>query len=246
MGIEIRLPQINSDTDKGQLTQIKSYLYQLAEQLNWALSSLDGQKEDYTVAKTSVSTAAKEEADAQNTFDKVKGLIIKSADIVNSYYDTISTKLEGEYEAISDYGTFKENTTATLKATSSKLEAIFTNVQEVDADGYDIDYTMIHSADARVKVGILEYENGFPVYGMEIGQTNQEVDENGVEKTVYSAFARYTSKGVFLYDRNGEEVAWIDNQTLHITNAEITVSLKLRGYKVPLTDGVAFKWIGGE
>ena len=241
MGIEIRLPQINSDTDKGQLTQIKSYLYQLAEQLNWALSNLDVQKENYAVVKTSVSTAAKEENDAQNTFDKVKGLIIKSADIVNAYYDTISKKLEGEYEAISDYGTFKENTTATLEETSKALKATFTNEQTVDANGYDINYTMIHSADAWVKIGILEYADGFPVYGMEIGQTNEA---NG--EVIYSKFARYTSNGVSLYDNNGNEVAWLKNRTLHITNAEITTSLKLGGYTVTLTDGVAFKWTGGE
>ena len=241
MGIEIRLPQINSDTDKGQLTQIKSYLYQLAEQLNWALSNLEGQKENYAVVKTSVSAVAKEEADAQNTFEKVKGLIIKSADIVDAYYDSISTKLEGDYEAISDFGSFKEKTEANLEATSTKLEAIFSDVQTVDADNNDIHYTMIHSADAWVKIGILEYVDGFPVYGMEIGQTNEA---NG--EVIYNKFARYTSNGVSLYDNNANEVAWLKNRTLHITNAEITTSLKLGGYTVTLTDGVAFKWTGGE
>lgn len=37
--IEIRLPQITDPSEKGQLKQIKSYLYQLAEQLQWALTS---------------------------------------------------------------------------------------------------------------------------------------------------------------------------------------------------------------
>lgn len=245
MGLEIRLPQINSDTDKGQIAQIKSYLYQLAEQLNWALVNLESKSESYTARNTTGGKAAQEEADAQNTFDKVKGLIIKSADIVNSYYESISTKLVGEYEALSDYGSFKQNTEVQLSANSKELKAIFTHVEEVDADGYDIDYTMIHSADAWVKIGVLEYADGFPVYGMEIGQTNQEINEYGVPQTVYTAFARYTSNGVSLYDNNGNEVAWINNRTLHITNAEITSSLKLGRYQVTLTDGIAFKWIGG-
>lgn len=243
MGIEIRLPQINSDTDKGQLTQIKSYLYQLAEQLNWALSNLDVRNTDVVSMKTNGSGSGTTTGDTedQGTFDKVKGLIIKSADIVNSYYYTIKKKLEGEYEAISDYGTFKEKTEALLTATSKALEVTFTNEQEIDANGYDIDYTMIHGADAWVKIGILEYENGFPVYGMEVGQNNKE---NG--NVIKSAFARYTSNGVSLYDNNGNEVAWIKNRTIHITNAEITASLRLGSYSVTLADGVAFKWDGGE
>jgi hypothetical protein len=246
MGIEIRLPQINSDTDKGQLAQIKSYLYQLTEQLNWALGNLESQRYDYAVAKSLEGTASSnEEEGAQNTFDKVKGLIIKSADIVNSYYESISKKLVGEYSALSDYGSFKQNTEAKLSATSKELEALFTHVEEVDADNNDIKYTMIHSANAWVKVGVLEYENGSPVYGMEIGQTNEETNEEGASEIVYTAFSRYTSNGVYLYDNNGTEVAWINNSTLHITNAEITTSLKLGKYMVDLTDGVAFKYVGG-
>lgn len=41
MGIDIRLPNINDPTEKGQLVQIKSYLRQLAEQLQWAMQNID-------------------------------------------------------------------------------------------------------------------------------------------------------------------------------------------------------------
>ena len=249
MSIELRLPQITSTTEQGQLQQIKSYLYQLTEQLNWALSSVETQKASSIVAVasgSSKSTQGNQSTEtAQNTFDKVKGLIIKSADIVDSYYDEISKRLEGEYEAISDFGTFKEKVEATFETTPKSTNIRFSDTQYIDANGYDINYTMIHSADAWVKLGILEYENGFPVYGMEIGQTNRETNEDGTAKEVFNCFARYTSKGVSLYDNNGNEVAWINNRTLHITNAEITSSLRLGRYMADLTDGIAFKWIGG-
>lgn len=39
--INIPYPHITATTDKEQIAQIQSYLYQLAEQLNWALSTLE-------------------------------------------------------------------------------------------------------------------------------------------------------------------------------------------------------------
>ena len=40
--MNIRLPNINAATEKEQLVQVKSYLHQLAQELNWALSSGSG------------------------------------------------------------------------------------------------------------------------------------------------------------------------------------------------------------
>ena len=37
MGLNLRLPNITGSSDREQLTQIKSYLYQMAEQLNFAM-----------------------------------------------------------------------------------------------------------------------------------------------------------------------------------------------------------------
>lgn len=247
MGVEIRLPQINSNTNKGQLTQIKSYLYQLAEQLNWALANVDdtaGTSDNFVQsgsAITSFSNYSPEDAQAANTFNSIKGLIIKSADIVDAFYEEISKKLIGQYVAQSEYGTFKEATEATLTATSKALEIKFTNGQEIDADGNTIEYTAIRSTDAWAKVGILDYENSFPIYGMEIGQ--YDTDGTQTEKK----YARYTSSGVYLYDESGVEVVEISKEVLRITKAEISKSLSLGGYiiNVESNDGIVFKWQGG-
>jgi len=39
--IDIRLPNITADSEAEQIAQIKSYLHQLVQQLNWALSVLE-------------------------------------------------------------------------------------------------------------------------------------------------------------------------------------------------------------
>ena len=41
--VKIRLPQINAPTPQGQMAQMKSYLFQLAEQLQWALNVEGGE-----------------------------------------------------------------------------------------------------------------------------------------------------------------------------------------------------------
>lgn len=41
MSMNIRLPSINGRTDGEQLRQIRAYLFQLVEQLNWVLSTIE-------------------------------------------------------------------------------------------------------------------------------------------------------------------------------------------------------------
>lgn len=43
MNIHIRLPNITAQTETEQLQQIKSYLFQLVGELNWALSALSSE-----------------------------------------------------------------------------------------------------------------------------------------------------------------------------------------------------------
>ena len=266
--IDIRLPNITAATEKGQLEQIRSYLYQFAEQLNWALSNIDTKATEAT-QKIEATTKDKNAAEqAQATFSEVKSLIIKSADIVNAYYEEINHRLEGVYLAQSEFGTYKQETSATFSATSENIGILFNNQQtintnvgnlsdSIDSVGDSVDginevlqtdesCTTILGSQAWVKIGVLDYEaSGFPIYGMEVGQTNKE----GAD-TVYNRYAQYRSDGVHLYDQHSIEVATISDYKLKITNAElihavITNSLKIGGYSISTDNGLAFKWAGG-
>ncbi len=246
--INIRLPNITEQTDRGKLEQIRSYLYQLAGELNWALGNIDRQAEE-AVAKTVASAGQKNAVEqAQATFSEVKSLIIKSADIVNAYYEEINHRLEGVYVAQSDFGTYTKETAATLEANSEKVEFVFTNQQTLQENvkgingvlRTDDNGTTILGSEAWCKIGVLgEQADGFPIYGMEIGQVNTENEE-----TVYKKFAQYRSDGVHLFDQNGTEVATISDCKLRITNAEIITSLKLGDYAISTNNGLAFKWEG--
>ena len=96
---------------------------------------------------------------------------------------------------------------------------------------------------AYIKSGLLYYkENGTPVYGLEIGQTNSVDGQN-----VFDKFARFASDRLSFFDRNDVEVAYVSDYKLYITNAEITGSLWLSGrFKIYFNNGLAFQWTGGN
>lgn len=240
MGIELRLPQINGKTDREQLAQIKSYLYQMAQQLQWALNNVSQSSGNVVVQKPSGNTAAlPTDAAAQTTFNAIKSMIIKSADIVNAYYQEISRRLDGEYVARSDFGSYTERTSQEVNENSTGIERLFTNVQKLSSDLDSLTYTLVE-VEAHTHSGLLYYgEDGAPVYGFEIGQRNK-VD--GVE--VFNKYARFTSDRLSFYDQNDNEVAFISDYKLYITHVEITGTAKFGAFLLDTTAGFRLKYVG--
>lgn len=240
MAIDIRQPVINSPTEAGRLEQIRSYLYQMSEQLNWALNSLEKQTREAEDKLAESVYKEKTPEQIQSNFNDVKSLIIKSADIVNAYYDEINHRLEGIYVSQSDFGTYTEETALDIEATSKSISLIFKDIQEINSTLDTIRNESIET-DAYIRSGILYYEatTGAAVYGLEIGQTNVV---GGVE--TFDKFARFAADRLSFYDNNDTEVAYISDYMLFITSAKIKGMLYHGGYKVDPTDGLAYFWNG--
>lgn len=242
MGFDFRFPKITAKDEAGQLQQMQSFLFQLVEQLNYAMKMVDG--DSAGVANVSSASAASREADAkaQNTFNSIKSLIIKSADIVNAYYETINARLKGQYVAESDFGTYTEETDAKIEGNSKSIAQHYENIQQIlsDIEGFE---NKLIEVDAHIKTGLLYYdETGAPVYGLEIGQ---RTEMDGVE--TFNKYARFTSEKLSFYDSNDNEVAYISDKKLHITHVEVTGSFTLGGFveKVRADKSVVTKWIEG-
>lgn len=238
--IRIPTPAVTAADSATQLAQIRSYLYALSGELNWALEALEKGGQNPAIQQVSHQGQGQNSQESQGNpvdFAQLKALIIKSADIVDAYYDQISQRLQGQYVAVSQFGQLMQDTQLTLGGTSTTLSAIFENQQTITAqDGA----TMIRSTDAWCKVGLLSEEGEFPVYGMEIGQVDSR--EDGLP--VYRKFARYCSDGVFLYDQNGIQVAGINDRCLTVTNAHISGVLQLGHYRVETDAGITLRWAG--
>lgn len=235
---DIKYPNITAQNERGQIEQIRGYLFQLADQLKWALNSIDGSSAKELQQGSKAGATNVSDAEAQATFNSIKALIIKSADIVDAYYEEIQKRLEGQYVAQSDFGTYVENTVQTITADSKNVESLYESIQKIISDIQNIESSLI-KVNARIKSGILDYdENGAPIYGLEIGQTN-EID--GVE--VFNKYARFTSDRLSFYDKNNTEIAYISDYKLYITNAHIKGTLTLGRFVFDTTDGLAIKWV---
>lgn len=241
MSANLRFPNINGKNDAEKLVQVQSYLYQLVQQLNWALDNVGGSvagRQAVEFSKASGSIVESEEVQA--AFNDIKSLIIKSADIVNAYYESINSRLKGVYVAQSDFGTYIEQTEATIGVNSTNIAQLYSNIQQIITDIENLEHSSVE-ANAYINSGLLYYdEDGAPVYGLEVGQRN-EID--GVE--VFNKFARFTSSKLSFYDSNGNEVAYIGDKKLYITHVEITGSLTEGGFvRTVLPNGdIVTKWV---
>lgn len=101
--MNIRFPNITAATEAEQIIQIKSYLHQLVQQLNWALSTLEA-----GIGSGSTSNGGNTlEGISAETFYELKALLVKSTDTLNAYYDKINNRLEGQYVNSISFNVYK-------------------------------------------------------------------------------------------------------------------------------------------
>ena len=218
--MNIPLPQQLSGSDREQLQGMKTYLYQLAQELQFALGAVEKQIITVQDAAANAEREVRSVSESQTPkaqFSGLKALIIKSADIVNAYYEEISLKLSGEYVAQSDFGTFRQETQQEIRENADGITRAFSNMQAIE-DTLTQVQEAVTQVNAWIKTGKLgEDDNSVPIYGVEIGQ---QTAEDGL--VVFQKFARLLSDRLSFFDRNGVEVSFIGDETMHITRAEIS------------------------
>ena len=240
--IEIRYPNFTALNEKELASQTKSYLYQLVDQLNYALNNIDTVSVNVQESLKTTASAPATNVDASATFSAIKSLIIKSADIVQAYYDVIRSKLHGEYASQSDFGAFVEQTEQTLTQSSKSIEQAFTDLQKITTDLKTISFTLAE-VNAHIRSGLLYYDdNSLPVYGVEVGQENTI---NGVK--VFNKYARFISDRLSFYDQYDREVAYISDRKLYISDVEVLETLKMGGFKTFILGNgdTVEKWVKG-
>ena len=232
MEINIRLPQVTGGSVEKQIAQLQSYMYQMVEQLNYALNAIGSSSEEKTEIVTTEKGSEISPEEAQKNFDSIKALIIKSADIVRAYYDQMKVSFDGEYAAQSDFGSFSESTNQTITANSASITQLFSNLQTISET-----VDMIKETRAWIKSG--ELDTG--IYGVEVGQT---IEQDGVE--TFNKYARFTADGIYFFlPGYSTAVAWMTGTKLFISNAAIQGKLTIGNYEIDSSNGITFKWIGG-
>ena len=238
--INIRLPNITANTEQGQLLQVKSYLHQLVQELNWALTSIESGNNAQAKKKDAAGNAVTKEEMA-TSFNELKSLIIKSSQTVMAYSETAEEMYNSRYVAQSDFGTYKEETSQSIAKNSTAIENFYQNMQEIITDIETLEHSLI-DVSANIKSGLLYYDDsGVPVYGVEVGQRTK-ID--GVE--VFDKFARFTSDRLSFYDQNDNEVAYISDRKIYITHVEVKGTFRMGGFMdIVQADGsIVTKWVG--
>ena len=180
-GIDLRLPVIHGG-DREQLAQIRSYLYQLIPQLQIALSKVSGSGLSENDVKQIVKTVgATESATGSSTvganvsFEKIKPLIIASAEIVEAYYPKVIEKLNGQFFAKSNFGTFIENTNRIKEASAKYTDEQFEVTQTLISNN-DYSIEALGSNAVRLGESLEELEAALKTAEEKISSTTGEVN----------------------------------------------------------------------
>ena len=203
-------------------------------------SNLKAVEENIDVLDSSLKTVESNVGDIDADLKDTKVGIGSTIDQINDEVRVIDSDLQGVKAGVES--NIKDLSDEVGKVDSKIDDAKSAINSDIDKlkDSLDALNSVLVEVDASIKSGLLYYDNnGIPVYGIEIGQTNTI---NGVE--VFNRFARFSAGRLSFFDQNGTEVAYISDYKLYITHAEVTGTLKLGGYLVDTTKGVTFKWVG--
>ena len=229
--------------DNGQLLyQMKNYLSCLYRDLNRALSALESQAVVLPVSVASTQNSqSSQSVQAGPGFESLKALILRSADIVQSYADGAEKLLSGKFVAKSSFGTYQEEISRQILETANltqenlnSIRTIFDTLDQVVSTRESVGY---------LRMGELEIDSeGFPVVGLEVGQTRLEDNV-----PVFSKFARFTPQRLSFYDEQGQEAAWLSGQVLCIQKAQIHGQLQVGSFVTSVaSNGLVTRYVGAN
>lgn len=98
MSINIRYPNITAESEKEQLSQVKSYLHQLVDQLNYALPNI-GTGEKQTDSTQATSSKTYEVQGGEVSYYELRSLIVQELQKVENLIDEIERARDnGEFD----------------------------------------------------------------------------------------------------------------------------------------------------
>ena len=206
MSFDFRLPKITG-TDSEKIEHLTRYIYRLTEQLNFSLNTIEGAVRETSGGSPAAapSAAKSEEEKLEGAYDSIKSMIIKSADVIESLTDKVSVSLGGAYLAKSEFGTYKEETKATLEANSTGITQLYSYTSNLQSDYADYEV----ENKSYIKTGLLYYDDSQPVCGVGVGLLNATTDANGRRTLDRQNLATTFTAGKISFWGNNTELAYI-------------------------------------
>ena len=232
-----------------QCAQQYAYLFQMAQQLNMALDQLEtAGGEDIAQKRAAAAREKGSEPTQKESYDKLKSLIVKTAETVERGMEQITAQMSESYVAVSDFGSYVERLSAYLEANPEAVTQYYGFYSELKADMAAVDAAFADykvDTEGYIRTGIVYYDGAVPVYGVAVGQnlTATEVDgERVVDPNNFRAVFTATKLSFW---QDSTEVAYVSNNRLYIHDITVLGSLELGRWKMEEADGLVFRWIGG-
>lgn len=253
--MEIRFPNISPDARATeQLGQMRSYLYQLVQDLNLSLKQLESKDESETTEQAAAKAAKEREERNQQAAVGLKSLIVKTAEMVSRQVEQMKSELRGEYVAVSDFGTYLEKTSQEIEEDPTKITRYFKFASDIqaDVDKVDADFSAYKTdVQGYIRQGIVDYDGVTPIIGIAIGQ-DIRTTQTGVEteQGVFDVIDKRSNMSVWTTEKlsfyiGGQEAAYFSNGKLTVAQIATNRITGAGGWDVSFTGGVKFKWIGG-
>ena len=248
------MPPYPNGSLQQQLTQQYSYLFQMAQQLNMALTALEGgtaapSGSSAARRSTGASASAADVSSADNEqFQNLRAMIVKTAKQISRNMEQLELRLGEEYVAASQFGTYVQRLSAYLEANPEALTQYYSfcsdlaaNVAAVDAafSSYRLD------TEGYIRTGIVYYEGPSPVYGVAVGQNLTTTEVDGRQVVKQNNFRAVFTAQKLSFWQDSTESAYVSNNRLYITNITVLDSISIGSWRMDSGSGLAFKWIGG-
>ena len=213
MSVNIRYPNISGLSEREQLAQIKSYLYQIVDELNYALPTLGGSSQTYDVQGTEVS------------YYELRSLIISTTGELRDQYEKLYQRLESDYTSKKEFNESAAAVEAELHRLLELINALDKAVEGLEAE------------DAAIKKSINDLSGGVnalnaTVYGL---RTTVESLDNSINRIVDFVAETGISKGWTYKKWNGGTCELFGTFTLTTTAASTTVGSMHRSEEFHIT-----------
>ena len=182
MSMNIRFPNITGTNPAEQIAQIKSYLYQLVEQLNWMLPAIESGTETAVANSASPSYG---ELSAE-TFYELKSLLIQSSDTLNAYYEQINAKLEGQYVKQTEFNAHTQENVQSFNDLATQY------VAQTSYDAYKQEMSQQFSDLANQYVA----QTAFDTFKQENAGVIAGLDSKYVSQATYDAHTQESSQSI--------------------------------------------------
>lgn len=236
-----------------------SYLFQMAQALNLALSRLDESNfsEDSTARQILAGgQTAAQKKETEQGLGRLRTLIIKTADAVRAEQAALELRLQSTYVALSDFGDYQEEIDTRLSATAARIEQALSYYAELsdslhgvseDFDAYRVD------VQGYIRQGVIGYDGAVPIIGIAMGRDLRVTGaKETVDGTEYEVIDTSSNMSIWTPDKlsfyiNGAEAAYFSNGALYVGTVIVKEKLVLGQDKWQIThdDGFTVRWIGG-